>query len=90
MPLPKNVDMLWQRREILTAWIAWQMELGESPEAIETMRRVVDRKADLHLDQLVQTNPIPSSDPITVCRHIADYLTASNYAEYQIGKGYDI
>ena len=86
MPLPDNVDMLWQRREILTAWIAWQMEVGDSPEAIETMRRVVDRKADLHLDQVVQAKPLTSTDPIMVCRYVADYLTASNYAEYQIGR----
>ncbi|MBI2979855.1 MAG: hypothetical protein HYY41_03400 [Chloroflexi bacterium] len=86
MPLADKIDADWQRREILCAWIAWQMEIGDSPKAVETMRRVVNRKADLHLNELLKTREIPSSDPVTVCRHIADYLTASGYAEYQIGK----
>ncbi len=86
MPLSDKVGMEWQRREILFAWIAWQKEVGDSPEANETMRRVVDRKADMHLDDMLKTNPISSSDPVTVCRHVADYLTESGYAEFQIGK----
>ncbi len=86
MPLSDKVGMEWQRREILFAWIAWQKEVGDSPEANETMRRVVDRKADMHLDHMVQTRPITSSDPVTVCRHVADYLTENGYAEFQIGK----
>ena len=86
MALADKVGVEWQRREILCAWIAWQMELGDSPEAIETMWRVVARKADLHLEHLLQTRHIPTSDPITVSRHIADYLTENGYAEFQIGK----
>ena len=86
MPLAEKVGMEWQRREILFAWLAWQMEVGDSPEANETMRRVVARKADLHLDHMLQTRPITSSDPVTVCRHVADYLTENGYAEFQIGK----
>ncbi|MBI2288339.1 MAG: hypothetical protein HYU83_05135 [Chloroflexi bacterium] len=87
MPLAKQISMEWQRREILCAWIAWQTEVGSSEKGIETMRRVVDRKADLHLDQMIKDWPISAnSDPITVCRVVADYLTASGYAEYQIGK----
>ncbi len=86
MALADNVATDWQRREIICSWIAFNLELGDSPEALETMRKVVDRKADLHIEHLLQTRNIPKGDPIIVCRHIADYLTESGYAEYQIGK----
>ncbi|MDZ4231146.1 MAG: hypothetical protein U1B77_04945 [Dehalococcoidales bacterium] len=58
MPVAKQIGMEWQRREILFAWIAWQKEVGDSPEANETMERVVARKADMHLDHMLQSNPI--------------------------------
>ncbi|MBI2980274.1 MAG: hypothetical protein HYY41_05575 [Chloroflexi bacterium] len=86
MPIANKLGMEWQRREILFAWIAWHKELGDSPKAIETIRRVVALKADLHLDHLVQTRPITSKDPVIVCRQVADYLTESGYAEFQIGR----
>ncbi|MDP3878989.1 MAG: hypothetical protein Q8Q07_01620 [Dehalococcoidales bacterium] len=86
MPVAKQIGMEWQRREILFAWIAWQKEVGDSPEANETMERVVARKADLHLDHMLESHPLNSTDPVTVCRHVADYLTANNYAEFQIGR----
>ncbi|MBI4188571.1 MAG: hypothetical protein HY529_05125 [Chloroflexi bacterium] len=88
MPVAKQIGMEWQRREILFAWIAWQKEVGDSPKGNETMERVVARKADLHLDHMLQSKPLPpgTTDPVLVCRHVADYLTENNYAEFQIGR----
>ncbi|MBI2287594.1 MAG: hypothetical protein HYU83_01140 [Chloroflexi bacterium] len=74
MPIANKLGMEWQRREILFAWIAWHKELGDSPKAIETIRRVVALKADLHPDHLVQPRPITSKAPVIVCRQVADYL----------------
>ncbi|MBI2979856.1 MAG: hypothetical protein HYY41_03405 [Chloroflexi bacterium] len=89
MALAQKIDTEWQRREIICAWISLNLELGDSPKALDTMRKLVDRKADLHLEHLLLTRKIPSSDPVTVCRHIADYLTESGYAKYQIGRASD-
>ncbi|MBI4188845.1 MAG: hypothetical protein HY529_06530 [Chloroflexi bacterium] len=85
--MPDKVDSELFATEVLMTWLALSEEFGNNPQELARLEKCRERKGELVFDQLQKTLQIPSgSDPFTVVKTLAAYLTKAGFAKFEVRK----
>ena len=87
MAYAKEIDSQFFAKEVGMAWLVFSQEFGNTPEGLARLEKCRWRKGELIFDTLKEKlNIPPGSDPYTVAKTVADYITGTGYAKIEIHK----